>query len=72
MEERHWSGLGSDPHQARTGGGRLVAEVFASLLRGDHTSYLYTEPRFTPIPDFTHNGTFGLAQLINVALGRPA
>jgi hypothetical protein len=53
-------------------GGRLVAEVFASLLRGDHTSYLYAEPTFTPIPDFTDNGTFGLAQLINVALGHAA
>jgi hypothetical protein len=50
-------------------GGRLVAEVFASLLRGDRTSYLYAEPAFTPIPDFTRNGTFGLAELINVALG---
>ena len=53
-------------------GGRLVAEVFASLLRGDHTSYLYTEPRFKPIPDFTRHGRFGLADLINVALGRSA
>ena len=51
-------------------GGRLVAEVFASLLRGDRTSYLYAEPAFKPIPDFTRDGTFGLAQLINVALGR--
>ena len=52
-------------------GGRLVAEVFASLLRGDPTSYLYAEPRFEPIADFAHGGTFGLAELINVAL-RPA
>ena len=51
-------------------GGRLVAEVFASLLRGDHTSYLYAEPRFKPIQDFTRNGRFGLAQLIKVVLGR--
>jgi hypothetical protein len=50
-------------------GGRLVAEVFASLLRGDHTSYLYAEPTFTPIRDFAPNKTFGLAELINVALG---
>jgi hypothetical protein len=50
-------------------GGRLVAEVFASLLRGDRTSYLYADPAFAPIADFTHNGTLGLAQLINVALG---
>jgi hypothetical protein len=68
------SGRVSDQTPIRLGpvGGRLIAEVFASLLRGDHTSYLYAEPRFAPIPDFTHNGTFGLPQLINVALGRPA
>jgi len=50
-------------------GGRLVAEVFASLLRGDPTSYLYAEPKFAPIKDFTHGERFGLAELINVALG---
>jgi heme peroxidase len=49
-------------------GGRLVAEVFASLLRGDLTSYLYAKPAFVPIAGFTHRGTFGLAELINVAL----
>jgi hypothetical protein len=74
MSWKNASGPVSDQTPIRLGpvGSRLVAEVFASLLRGDHTSYLYAEPRFTPIPDFTHNGTFGLAQLINVALGRPA
>jgi hypothetical protein len=51
-------------------GGRLIAEVFASLLRGDPTSYLYAEPGFQPIADFSHDGTFGLAELVNVALGR--
>ena len=50
-------------------GSRLVAEVFASLLRGDPTSYLYADPKFAPIKDFTHGGRFGLAELINVALG---
>jgi hypothetical protein len=50
-------------------GGRLIAKVFASLLRGDPTSYLYAEPKFVPIKDFTHGGRFGLAELINVALG---
>ena len=50
-------------------GGRLVAEVFASLLRRDPTSYLSAKPTFTPIPGFAPNGTFGLAELINVALG---
>jgi len=50
-------------------GGRLVAEVFASLLRGDPTSYLHAEPAFEPFTEFTRGGRFGLAQLINVALG---
>jgi hypothetical protein len=50
-------------------GGRLIAEVFASLLRGDLTSYPYAEPAFRPIAGFTRNGKFGLAELINVALG---
>jgi hypothetical protein len=53
-------------------GGRIVAEVFGALLVGDPASYLHAEPRFTPIPEFTHDGTFGLAELIDVALGRPA
>jgi len=51
-------------------GGRLVAEVFASLLRGDPTSYLNAKARFEPIADFAPGGTFGLAELINVALRR--
>jgi Animal haem peroxidase len=72
MSWENASGPVSDETPIRLGpvGGRLVAEVFASLLRGDHRSYLYAEPTFRPIPDFTHNGTFGLAQLINVVLGR--
>jgi hypothetical protein len=70
-----WENLPGDPTDKtpiRLGpvGGRLVAEVFASLLRGDRTSYLYAEPAFKPIRAFTRDGTFGLAQLINVALGR--
>ena len=51
-------------------GGRLVAEVFASLLRGDPTSYLNADHEFVPIKDFTRVGRFGLAELINVVLGR--
>ena len=50
-------------------GGRIVAEVFAALLRGDPTSYLNQETAFEPIPTFTHDGKFGLTELINVALG---
>jgi hypothetical protein len=52
-------------------GGRIVAEVFAALLHGDRTSYLHAAAPFTPITDFTRDGEFGLAELINVAL-RPA
>src|SRR5262249_13367055 len=51
-------------------GGRIVAGVFAALLHGDRTSYLNHHPAFTPIPAFTRDGKFGLAELINVALGR--
>jgi Animal haem peroxidase len=49
-------------------GGRIVAGVFAALLYGDRTSYLREGSPFTPIADFTRDGTFGLAELINVAL----
>ena len=65
-------GLAMDDIPIKLGpvGGRLVAEVSASLLRGDPTSYLYAEPAFEPIAAFTYDGTFGLAELINVALGR--
>jgi hypothetical protein len=52
-------------------GGRLVAEVFASLLRGDPTSYLHADPAFEPFTAFTRGGRFGLAELINVTLARP-
>ena len=52
-------------------GGRLIAEVFAALLLGDPTSYLHAKTAFEPIPRFTYHGVFGLAELINAALGRP-
>jgi Animal haem peroxidase len=52
-------------------GGRIVAGVFAALLRGDPTSYLNEGAQFRPIADFASGATFGLAELINVAL-RPA
>jgi len=54
-------------------GGRIVAGVFAALLRGDPTSYVCTDhlrggTPFTPISDFTCDGKFGLAELIKAAL----
>jgi len=54
-------------------GGRIVAEVFAAALKADPTSYLWADHRhdgkqFTPIREFTRDGTFGLAELIEVAL----
>jgi hypothetical protein len=65
-------GAANDATLIRLGpvGGRLVAEVFASLLRGDPGSYLNAAHTFKPIPAFTRRGTFGLAELISVALGR--
>jgi Animal haem peroxidase len=53
-------------------GSRIIADVFAALLIGDPTSYLYSDDPFKPIPEFAPNGTFGLAELINAALDRRA
>lgn len=53
-------------------GSRIIADVFAALLIGDRTSFLYDDQPFRPIAEFTRNGRFGLAELINVALGRTA
>ena len=50
-------------------GGHLVAEVFAALLEGDQTSVLHAD-NFTPLPELAHQGTFGLAELLNAALRR--
>jgi hypothetical protein len=68
-----YPGPATDATPIRLGpvGGRLIAEVFASLLLGDPTSYLAAETTFEPIPEFTRGGVFGLAELINVAVGRP-
>jgi len=63
-----WSAKDDIPVRLGPVGGRLVAEVFASLLRGDRMSYLYAEPAFQPIAAFARAGTFGLAELINLAL----
>jgi hypothetical protein len=65
-------GAGADAIPIRLGpvGGRLVAEVFAALLLADPTSYLSANPTFTPRQEFTHEGVFGLAELINAALDR--
>jgi hypothetical protein len=49
-------------------GGRIVTDVFAALLLGDRTSYLRLGAPFTPIKEFTRDGKFGLAELINFAL----
>ena len=70
--DRAGSGVSPDNIPIKLGpvGGRIVAGVFAALLRGDPTSYLNQDARFTPITDFARDGRFGLAELINVALGR--
>lgn len=57
-------------------GGRIIAETFGALLIGDRSSVLHTGRSrpgpFTPLPELTRDGTFGLAELIKAALGRPA
>jgi Animal haem peroxidase len=52
-------------------GSRIIADVFAALLIGDRTSYLYAARPFRPIPEFAPDETFGLAELINAALRPP-
>jgi hypothetical protein len=49
-------------------GGRIVGEVFAGLLLGDRHSFLNQDPKWQPIPAFTNNGTFGMAELITQAM----
>jgi hypothetical protein len=70
--ERAGSGVPKNDIPVKLGpvGGRIVAEVFAALLLGDPTSYLHRKPAFKPNPKFARDGKFGLAELINVALGR--
>jgi hypothetical protein len=70
--ERAGPGIPKDDIPVKLGpvGGRIVAEVFAALLCGDPTSYLNRKPAFKPNPKFARDGEFGLAELINVALGR--
>ena len=71
-EKAAGSGLAKDDIPIKLGpvGGRIVAEVFAALLRGDPTSYLRRKTRFRPIEKFSRDEKFGLAELINAALGR--
>jgi hypothetical protein len=49
-------------------GGRIVAEVFAGLLLGDHHSFLSQDPTWRPISDLTQGGKFGMAELISAAI----
>jgi hypothetical protein len=50
-------------------GGHLVAETVAALLVSDSESSI-NQQNFTPIPQWWRNGRFGLAEMINAALGR--
>lgn len=49
-------------------GGHIIAETFAALLMSDPTAFPQANPSFAPRVDFSHNGTFGLADMLNVAL----
>ena len=53
-------------------GSGIIADVFAALLIGDRTSFLYADRPFRPIPKFARDGAFGLAELINAVLCPPA
>jgi hypothetical protein len=70
-----WEGAAPGPKDAlpiRLGpvGGRIVAEVFAAMLLANRTSFLNAEPQFTPRPELTHDGSCGIAELIDAALAR--
>jgi hypothetical protein len=45
-------------------GGRIVGEVFVGLMMADSHSYLRQDPSFTPLPEFSNAGTFGIADLL--------
>jgi hypothetical protein len=49
-------------------GGRIVGEVFVGLLLGDRHSFLNQAPHWQPIPEFTKDGQFGMAELIAQAM----
>lgn len=52
-------------------GGNLVGQTIAALLEGDPSSLLGDDASsFHPRAEFSHQGAFGLAELLNVALGR--
>jgi Animal haem peroxidase len=48
-------------------GGRIVGEVFVGLLLGDKHSFLSQDPCWTPRKDFTRDGKFGMAELLDQA-----
>lgn len=48
-------------------GGRIVAETFAGLLVYDSQSFLSQEPKWKPT---IGNGTFGLKEFVNFAIGK--
>ncbi len=48
-------------------GGRILAETFHGMLKGDNQSYVYIAPGWRPT--LTRNGKFGIADLISIAGG---
>ncbi len=50
-------------------GGRLVGETFAAMLVKDRSSYLHADPAFRPRAAYQRHRRFGLAELINAAIG---
>ena len=45
-------------------GGRIVGEVFVGLMMADSHSYLRQDPSWTPLPEFSNGGKFGIAEML--------
>ena len=50
-----------------TCGSRIVGEVFVGLLKADETSYLATQPNWTPVLPSSAAGQFRMADLLTFA-----
>jgi hypothetical protein len=48
-------------------GARIVGEVFVGLLKADETSYLATQPNWTPVLPSTIAGQFSMTDLLTFA-----
>jgi hypothetical protein len=66
--QQGFDGDNAKPMRLGPVGGRIVGEVFAGLMLGDRHSFLVQDPSWQPMPEFTRNGKFGMAELIAQAM----